>query len=89
MGLHPQAIKSVILQVIDLISRDYKVIISTHSPVLLEFAWAYNLLKKSNVNDNALFELFDLKRRHLQKLFENFLSKRKSIHIIFLEKTIK
>ena len=78
MGLHPQAIKSVILQVIDLISRDYKVIISTHSPVLLEFAWAYNLLKKSNVNDNALFELFDLKKTALtKKLFENFLSKKK------------
>src|SRR5690606_6862833 len=37
MGLHPQAIKSVILQVIDLLSRGYKVIISTDSPVFVEF----------------------------------------------------
>lgn len=62
MGLHPQAIKSVILQVIDLLSRDYKVIISTHSPVLLEFAWAFNLLKKSKAKDNSLNELFEIKR---------------------------
>lgn len=72
MGLHPQAIKSVILQVIDLLSRDYKVIISTHSPVFLEFAWAFNLLKQSKVSSNSLFELFDIKRTPpTKRLFEN------------------
>jgi predicted ATPase len=75
MGLHPQAIKSVILQILDLLSREYKVIISTHSPVLLEFAWAFNLLKKSNIGDNALIELFELsKTAPIKKLFENLLS---------------
>jgi len=75
MGLHPQAIKSVILQVIDLLSRDYKVIISTHSPVLLEFAWAFNLLKKSKVKDDALNELFEIKKTASTKnLFEKILS---------------
>jgi predicted ATPase len=44
MGLHPQAIKSIILQVMDLMERGYKVIISTHSPVMLEFAWAIKYL---------------------------------------------
>jgi energy-coupling factor transporter ATP-binding protein EcfA2 len=75
MGLHPQAIKSVILQIIDLLSRDYKVIVSTHSPVLLEFAWAFNLLKKSKVADAALNELFEIKKTASTKiLFENILS---------------
>ena len=60
MGLHPQAIKSVILQVIDLLSRNYKVIISTHSPMFLEFAWAFNLLKNSKAKNKSLYELFDL-----------------------------
>jgi len=77
MGLHPQAIKSVILQIIDLLSRDYKVIISTHSPVLLEFAWAFNLLKKSKVSDDALYELFEIKKTApTQRLFKNILSKK-------------
>jgi len=39
MGLHPRAIISVILQILELIQSDgYKVIVSTHSPVFLEFA---------------------------------------------------
>jgi predicted ATPase len=75
MGLHPQAIKSVILQVIDLLSRDYKVIISTHSPVLLEFAWAFNLLKKIKAKDDALYDLFEIKKTApTKRLFENMLS---------------
>lgn len=74
MGLHPQAIKSVILQVLDLLSRNYKVIISTHSSVLLEFAWAFNLLKKSKASDDALFELFDLnKTSPTVRLFKDLL----------------
>jgi energy-coupling factor transporter ATP-binding protein EcfA2 len=78
MGLHPQAIKSVILQIIDLLSRDYKVIVSTHSPVLLEFAWVFNFLKKSKVTDEALFDLFDIaKTAGTRKLFEGIISKKK------------
>ncbi len=74
MGLHPQAIESVILQVIDLLSRGYKVIISTHSPVLLEFAWAFNLLKKTKAKDNTLFELFNVKKTPTYtRLFKDFL----------------
>jgi energy-coupling factor transporter ATP-binding protein EcfA2 len=61
MGLHPQAIKSVILQVMDLMSRGYKVIISTHSPVLLEFAWAFKYLKENKADYKSLAQLFDLK----------------------------
>lgn len=45
MGLHPLAIQTIILQMIEFIHAGYKVIVSTHSPVLLEFVWAYNYLK--------------------------------------------
>jgi energy-coupling factor transporter ATP-binding protein EcfA2 len=77
MGLHPEAIKSVILQIIDLISRNFKVIVSTHSPVLLEFVWAYNLLKNSQVTEEAFFELFDIPENEGTKgLFDGLLSKK-------------
>lgn len=80
MGLHPQAIESVILQVIDLISRGYKVIISTHSPVLLEFAWAFHYLKNLKENDNVLAELFGLEKTpEVEKLFKDIL-KNKTIN---------
>lgn len=62
MGLHPDAIKSVILQIVDLMKRGYKVIVSTHSPVLLEFAWAFNILKQEKASPESFDELFDLNK---------------------------
>ena len=77
MGLHPQAIISVILQIIDLLSRDYKIIISTHSPVLVEFAWVFNYLKEAKAREDALFELFDLPKTGLtRKLFDGIINKK-------------
>ena len=60
MGLHPQAIQSVLLICLELIHRGYKVVISTHSPLLLEAAWAIRTLQEHNGTPEALFELFDL-----------------------------
>lgn len=64
MGLHPRAIETVILEIIELMQSGYKVIVSTHSPTLLEFAWVYESLKKlsSEQLKTALCELFDIKK---------------------------
>lgn len=87
MGLHPQAIKSVILQVIDLLSRDYKVIISTHSPIFLEFAWAFNLLKNSHAENKSLYELFELSiSQQIKILLDNILST-KEIRTYYFSRT--
>jgi predicted ATPase len=77
MGLHPQAITTVILQIIDLIARGYKIILSTHSPIFLEFAWAFNLIKKNAKKESkALYELFDMKRNaQTGYLFDSLLEK--------------
>lgn len=40
MGLHPSAIAAFMVLVLDLLWRDYKVAISTHSPLVLEIIWA-------------------------------------------------
>tara|TARA_R110001592_G_scaffold160656_1_gene392865 strand:- start:21910 stop:23076 length:1167 start_codon:yes stop_codon:yes gene_type:complete len=60
MGLHPQAIQSLLLICLDLMYRGYKVVISTHSPLLLEAAWAICTLQENKGTPEALFELFDL-----------------------------
>lgn len=60
MGLHPQAIQSVLLICLELMHRGYKVVISTHSPLLLEAAWAIRTLQDNKGTPEALFELFDL-----------------------------
>ena len=65
MGLHAQAIVDVILQIIELMQNGYQVIVSTHSTVFLDFAWAFNRLKKmDNVSGkyNALYELFHVEK---------------------------
>lgn len=61
MGLHPQAIMAVLLEILQLVQMGKKVIVSTHSTVPLEFVWAFNILKKSTKKDRetAMLRLFD------------------------------
>lgn len=74
MGLHPLAIQTIILQMIEFIHAGYKVIVSTHSPVLLEFVWAYNYLKNipEDKRVGALCEVFGLRSSKTYNL--NFLN---------------
>ena len=62
MGLHPKAIEAVLLEVIELIQSGYKVIISTHSSTLLDFAWTFNFLKSlpEEKFKSAMGELFSV-----------------------------
>ncbi len=46
MGLHPQGIEAVLLLVLELIRRGYRVVISSHSPVVLDLVWAIQEFKK-------------------------------------------
>lgn len=62
MGLHPRAIQSVLLQTMELVQNGYKVILSTHSQVLLEFVWAFNTIKDSGATVAQ-------KEKLLQKMF--------------------
>jgi hypothetical protein len=39
-GLHPRAIQSVMMSLLELATRGYRVIVSTHSPDVLHYAWA-------------------------------------------------
>jgi len=60
MGLHPKAMMSVLLQILELVRSGIKIIVSTHSTVPLEFVWAFNMLGKSKneKREKALAELF-------------------------------
>lgn len=59
MGLHPNAIISVLLQICELIVNGYQVIVSTHSSIFIEYAWAFNTLKQSKGDfHEALCKLF-------------------------------
>ena len=45
MGLHPRAVSGVLLMVLELLRRGYRVCLSTHSTQVLEFAWALRHLQ--------------------------------------------
>ena len=47
MGLHPRAISVVMLMVLELVARGYRVCLSTHSPQVLDAIWALHHLKAS------------------------------------------
>lgn len=89
MGLHPQAIISIILQVIELIQSGYRVVLSTHSTVILEFAWAFHLLKNTDkeVRYKALNEVFGVKdNSSVSEMLEGSLEK--SIHTYYFRRDI-
>lgn len=61
MGLHPKAILSVLLQICELVQSGYQVIVSTHSSIMLEFAWAFNTLQNDSADfHKALCDLFKI-----------------------------
>lgn len=83
MGLHPQAIKAVLLEILELIQNGYKVIVSTHSTTILDFAWAFNIIKNSSTanKENALYEMFDLpKDSATSQLFSGLFDKKLSTY---------
>jgi len=74
MGLHPQAIQSVILEILQLMSAGYKVVLSTHSTTILEFVWAFNTLSGIPLDDRvaAMQEIFDTaSNQQLSELYKS------------------
>ena len=87
MGLHPQAIESLMVAFLVLIARGYKVILSTHSPVLLELVWAMNYIKNYKGTADDLFHLFTMpKGTSLKKIFETVI-KQKSFATYYFKHT--
>jgi len=58
MGLHPRAIAVVLLIILELLTRGYKVCLSTHSPQVLELVWALESLRKHEGTANDLLKIF-------------------------------
>ena len=59
MGLHPRAISVLVLMVLELVSRGYRVCLSTHSPQVLEAVWALRHLQANRASPAALLGIFE------------------------------
>ena len=59
MGLHPRAITVVLLMVVELMARGYRVCLSTHSTQVLEAVWVLRNLRAAGSSPSSLLKLFD------------------------------
>ncbi len=62
MGLHAKAVQAVMLLILELMDRGYRVAISTHSASILEVVWALRQLKAGVAGASRLRDIFGLER---------------------------
>ena len=60
MGLHPNAISAVLVLILDLLSRGYRVCLSTHSPHVLDVSWALRTVREHGAKSERVLDLFRL-----------------------------
>ncbi len=60
MGLHPRAITVVLLLVLDLLWRGYRVVLSTHSPHVLAAVWMLQRLKEHKARWQLVCNAFEV-----------------------------
>lgn len=83
MGLHPQAVTVVMLLVLDLLWRGYKVALSTHSPHVLTTLWMMRRLQEHGARWQLVCDAFDVKAsRAMQKVAEASLKKDYRAHLL-------
>ncbi len=76
MGLHPKAISAVMLLVLELLSRNYRVCISTHSPHVLDVVWALKIFQQHNGPAKKFLEMFDVTAaQNMKSMAEDVLNK--------------
>lgn len=82
MGLHPQAVTVVMLLCLDLLWRGYRVVLSTHSPLVLTVLWMLSRLRDSGARWQLVCDAFGIESRShaaLKKVAETALDKRKKL----------
>lgn len=87
MGLHPQAVTVVMLLVLDLLWRGYRVVLSTHSPHVLTMVWMMRQLQENKAGWKELCEAFGVQpSQQMQKVMEAALTKDYQTHLLAYEK---
>ncbi len=81
MGLHPRAISVVLMMVFELVTRGYRVVLSTHSSQVLDAMWALKHLKENKAKPEALLDVFGApKTAGMVKLAETMMKKSQRTH---------
>ena len=81
MGLHPSAISTTMLLVMELLSRGYRVCLTTHSPHVLDIAWALQVFREKQGTQEDFLKIFELPSNPAtKKLAASILQKNVSVH---------
>lgn len=64
MGLHPRAIAVVMLLVLDLLWRGYRVVVSTHAPLVLDVVFMLRTLAEHAADPSLLCDAFRVQSTH-------------------------
>ncbi|MCE2483308.1 MAG: ATP-binding protein [Alphaproteobacteria bacterium] len=67
MGLHPNGIGAVLNLIMELLSRGYRICISTHSPHVLDIVWALRFLQENGGETRDVLKLLGLASRSKTK----------------------
>jgi hypothetical protein len=57
MGMHPRAISTLLLFILELLHRGYRVCISTHSPQVLDLVWVLQILRETRAKPEELLRV--------------------------------
>jgi putative AbiEii toxin of type IV toxin-antitoxin system len=68
MGLHPQAVTVVMLLVLDLLWRGYRVVLSTHSPIVITAIWALQRLAANLASYQLVCDAFSVPTQYRTSL---------------------
>jgi len=83
MGLHPQAVSVFMLLVLDLLWRGYRVVLSTHSPLVLTVVWMLRRLRENEARWQLVCDAFGVTNRAaLRKVAEESLKKTLKVHLL-------
>lgn len=86
MGLHPQAITAVLLLILDLLWRGYRVVLSTQSLHVLATVWMLQQLKKHCARWQLVCDAFGVENaRALRGVAEAALEKSYRVHCLFFD----
>lgn len=86
MGLHPQAVTAVMLLVLDLLWRGYRVVLSTHSPHVLTAVWMLRQMHENEAGWKRVCEAFGVTAsKQMQKVMEAALNKSYQTHLLAYE----
>jgi hypothetical protein len=81
MGLHPEAIETMLVIVLDLLWRGYRVCLSTHSPHVLDLVWALRNLRENNADPKDVLKMLSVRPAPTTlKLAEAALSKSAKVY---------